>query len=66
MENGVYKNDNATYYIKDDLVVMYLNGGWFKTNSNFLAGAKRTGDLPDAFTKPGVDFAAEREKLKSW
>lgn len=66
MQDGTYQNSTATYYIKNDLVVMMLNGGWFKTNNNFLAGANRTGDLPAEMTAPDFDFAAKREQLKSW
>lgn len=66
MENGIYKNNTAKYFVKDDLVVMLLNGDWFKTNENFMLGAKKIAELPDEMVSDEFDFKTKREQLKSW
>jgi len=38
MENGTYKSDNATYFVKDDNILMLLKGNWYKTSLNFFQG----------------------------
>ena len=35
-KNGIYKSDNATYFIYCDQIMMRINGGMYKTNENFM------------------------------
>ena len=45
MENGIYKNENATFFVKDDKVIMRLKGSYYKTNENFMLAVKRVEPL---------------------
>jgi len=38
MQNGIYKSENATYFIKDKKILMKLKGDFYKTNENFMQG----------------------------
>ena len=38
MKNGIYKSDNATYYVLDGKILMNLMGEMYKTTKNFMQG----------------------------
>ena len=38
MKDGIYKSDNAVYYVLDKKILMKLMGEWYKTNENFMQG----------------------------
>lgn len=38
MENGIYKSENATYYVKENKILMQIKGNFYKTNKNFMQG----------------------------
>ena len=38
MKDGIYRSDNALYYVLDKKILMKLMGEWFKTNENFMQG----------------------------
>ena len=38
MKNGFYKSELATYYIKDNKIMMHMKGQFYKTNENFMQG----------------------------
>ena len=38
MKNGIYKSDNATYYVLNEKILMRLMGEWYKTTENFMQG----------------------------
>ena len=66
MENGVYKSSIATYLVKDEKVVMILQGargtGTFRTSKNFHDGKyvkPLTPEMEEAFEK-------DYDKLKTW
>jgi hypothetical protein len=62
LKNGIYKSENAIYFIYNDQIMMRINGGMYKTNSNFMQG-KWVDDL-----KPEMiaQFDEVYNKLKSW
>tara|TARA_Y100000593_G_scaffold14404_1_gene27358 strand:+ start:873 stop:1067 length:195 start_codon:yes stop_codon:yes gene_type:complete len=61
-ENGIYKSENAIYFIYKDKIMMRINGSVYKTNKNFMQG-KRVDDLkPEMITQ----FDEVYNKLKSW
>lgn len=37
-QNGVYKSKLATYFIKDDKILMLLKGNFYKTTSGYMQG----------------------------
>lgn len=62
LKNGIYKSENAIYFIYNDKIMMKINGGMYKTNSNFMQG-KWVEDLKPAMTE---QFDKVYEQLKSW
>tara|TARA_R100000951_G_scaffold54838_1_gene46073 strand:+ start:317 stop:505 length:189 start_codon:yes stop_codon:yes gene_type:complete len=38
MKNGIYKSELATYYIKDNKILMNLKGNFYKTSESFMQG----------------------------
>ena len=40
-ENGVYKSELATYYIKDNKILMLMKGRFYKTSESFMQGVYR-------------------------
>jgi len=38
MKNGFYKSELATYYIKDNKIMMRMKGQFYKTNESFMQG----------------------------
>ena len=38
MKNGIYKSDNATYYVLDGKILMSVMGEMYKTTKNFMQG----------------------------
>ena len=38
MKDGIYKSDNATYYVLNEKILMRLMGEWYKTTENFMQG----------------------------
>lgn len=62
LKDGVYKSENATYFIKGDKIVMRLMGSYYKTTDNFLGGAKWV----QPFDITQEQFNEEYEKLKFW
>ncbi len=62
MKNGIYKNDNVTYFIYNNKILMLLNGNMYKTNKNFMQG-KYKEDLPVNLIN---DFDDAYDKVKFW
>ena len=67
LKNGIYKSvnrlrKNAIYFIYNDKIMMKINGGMYKTNSNFMQG-KWVEDLKPAMTE---QFDKVYKQLKSW
>jgi hypothetical protein len=38
MKNGFYKSELATYYIKDNKIMMRMKGQFYKTSESFMQG----------------------------
>jgi len=62
LKDGVYKSDNATYFVKGGKIVMRLMGSYYKTNDNFMVGARYVEPL----NITQEEFNKEYEKLKNW
>ncbi len=62
LKNGIYKSENAIYFIYNDKIMMRINGGMYKTNENFMQG-KWVDDLKSEMID---QFNEVYNKLKSW
>ena len=62
LKNGIYKSENAIYFIYNDKIMMRVNGGMYKTNENFMQG-KWVDDLKPEMIE---QFKEVYNKLKSW
>ena len=38
MKNGIYRSDNATYYVLNEKILMSVMGEMYKTTKNFMQG----------------------------
>ena len=38
MENGIYKSDNAVYFVYNGKILMQIMGDMYKTTANFMQG----------------------------
>jgi len=38
MKNGIYRSDNATYYVLNEKILMRLMGEMYKTTKSFMQG----------------------------
>ena len=65
LEDGVYQNIDATFFVKDGRILMKLKGqqGLHRTTKNFMLGAKRLWGLSEPMQK---DFDPAYEKAPSW
>lgn len=62
VKDGMYRSNDAIYYIKDGRILMNMKGSWYKTNANFLQGPwlkPLTSDQLGAFDKA-------YSQVKSW
>jgi hypothetical protein len=62
MKNGIYKSENATYFIKDGKILMQMLGGMYKTTENFMQGKYVEPLKPDM----EKSFNEVYSKVKSW
>ena len=62
MKNGIYKSDNAVYFIYNEKILMLLKGSIYKTNKNFMQGTFEK-ELTQDMMK---DFDETYEKVQSW
>ena len=63
MENGIYKSDNAYYFVKDNKILMHLSGELYKTTENFMIGAKYYKPLSFEMKK---DFEIIYDSSRDW
>jgi hypothetical protein len=63
MQNGIYENDNARFFVKDAKVLAKIMGSYYKTTLNFMIGAKKVAELT-----PGMlaNFETAFDKAKKW
>ena len=38
MKDGIYRSDNATYYVLNEKILMTIMGEMYKTTKNFMQG----------------------------
>ena len=53
MKDGIYRSDNALYYVLNKQILMKLMGQWYKTNENFMQGdyvEELPGGIKDEFS----------------
>jgi len=65
LQDGIYKNSAATFFIKDGKVMMRLlnKRGLYKTTTSFMIGAEKYRDLDPSMIN---SFDETYEKVKSW
>jgi|TARA_R110002033_G_scaffold165570_1_gene203499 hypothetical protein len=63
MENGIYENSSAKFFVKNKKVLAKIMGRYYKTTSNFMGGAKKVAELT-----PGMfaNFEPAFDKAKKW
>jgi len=62
LKDGIYKSENAIYFIFNDKIMMKIGGSVYKTNSNFMQG-KWVDDLSSSMIS---QFDEVYDQLKSW
>ena len=62
MKNGIYKSDNATYYVLDGKILMSIMGEMYKTTKNFMQGdyVRELNSLTIS------EFDGVYDKVKNW
>jgi len=62
MKNGIYKSELATYYIKDNKILMQMKGRFYKTSDSFMQGTYR-----EPLTETQIkQFDEAYEQVKYW
>ena len=62
MKNGIYRSDNASYYILDGKILMSVMGKLYKTTKNFMQG-----DYYEELNQEMIDeFDGAYNKVKNW
>ena len=62
MKNGIYRSDNASYYILDGKILMSVMGKLYKTTKNFMQG-----DYYEELNQEMIDeFDGAYSEVKNW
>ena len=62
MKDGIYRSDNATYYVLNEKILMRLMGDMYKTTKNFMQG-----DYVKELDQGMIDaFDNAYNKVKNW
>ena len=62
MKDGVYRSENASYYVLNGKILMRLMGEMYKTTKNFMQG-----DYVDELSPNHIrDFDKTYNKVKNW
>jgi len=62
MKDGIYRSDNATYYVLNEKILMRLMGEMYKTTKSFMQG-----DYEKELTQGMVsEFAEIYNNVKNW
>jgi hypothetical protein len=62
MKDGIYKSALATYYIKDNKILMLMKGQFYKTSESFMQGTYQ-----EPLTKEQIgQFDEAYEQVKYW
>ena len=62
MKDGIYKSALATYYIKDNKILMKMKGKFYKTNENYMQGSFQA-PLSEGMER---NFNKAYEQVKYW
>ena len=62
MKNGIYRSDNATYYVLNEKILMTIMGEMYKTSKNFIQGSYEK-ELNQEMIN---EFDEAYNKAKSW
>ena len=62
MKNGIYRSDNATYFVLNEKILMRLMGEMYKTTKSFMQG-----DYVTELNQGMIDeFDGIYNKVKNW
>ena len=62
MKDGIYKSELATYYIKDNKILMHMKGQFYKTSESFMQGTYQ-----EPLTEQQISqFDEAYEQVKYW
>ena len=62
MKNGIYRSDNASYYVLDGKILMSVMGKLYKTTKNFMQG-----DYYEELNQEMIDeFDGAYSEVKNW
>jgi len=62
MKDGIYRSDNATYYVLNEKILMRIMGEMYKTTKNFMQG-----DYVEELNQGMIDeFDSAYNKVKQW
>tara|TARA_R100001463_G_scaffold23149_2_gene55458 strand:+ start:913 stop:1101 length:189 start_codon:yes stop_codon:yes gene_type:complete len=62
MKDGIYKSALATYYIKDNKILMLMKGQFYKTSESFMQGTYQ-----EPLTEQQIgQFDEAYEQVKYW
>jgi hypothetical protein len=62
MKDGIYKSDNATYFVLDNKILMRLMGKMYTTTKSFMQGDWKEDLRPEMVEK----FDEVYNKCKGW
>ena len=62
MKNGIYKSDNAIYFVLNNKILMRLKGQMYKTTKNFMQGDWKQDLQPEMVEQ----FDEVYNKCKRW
>ena len=62
MKDGIYRSENATYFVLNEKILMRLMGEMYKTNKNFMQGDYIT-ELNQGMIS---EFNEVYNKVKNW
>jgi len=62
MKDGIYRSDNASYYVLDGKILMSVMGKLYKTTKNFMYG-----DYYEELSQGMIDeFDGAYNEVKNW
>ena len=62
MKDGIYRSDNASYYVLNDKILMSVMGKMYKTTKNFMYG-----DYVEKLSSGMIgEFDETYNKVKNW
>tara|TARA_R100001594_G_scaffold52083_1_gene85597 strand:- start:651 stop:839 length:189 start_codon:yes stop_codon:yes gene_type:complete len=62
MKNGIYKSDNAIYFVLDNKILMRIMGEMYKTTKSFMQGDWKENLRPEMIEQ----FDEVYNEVKQW